>query len=200
MLIKKGQSPILITIIVMLLAFSIYYFAIRNYEFIMYIFVILFFFVLILYTNNKVNYSNTSLWGLTIWGTLHMAGGGIPVKGDVLYKLILIPVTESIFRYDQFVHIIGFGVATLIMFEILKPKLKQVEQWTAISIVVVMAGLGVGAVNEIVEYIATLLVPETGVGGYDNTLLDLISDLIGALFALLVIRYREKQQMISGKG
>jgi putative membrane protein len=59
-----------------------------------------------------------------------------------------------------------------------------------------MAGLGIGAVNEIVEYIATLLIPETGVGGYDNTLLDLISDLIGALFALLIIRHREKQHMI----
>ena len=200
MLIRKKQLPILITIIVMLLAFSVYYFAIKNYEFIMYIFVIAFFFVLILFTNNKVNYSNTSLWGLTVWGTLHMAGGGIPVKGDVLYKLMLIPITESIFRYDQFVHIIGFGVATLIMFELLKPKLKPLTHWTAISIVVVMAGLGVGAVNEIVEYSATLFVPETGVGGYDNTLLDLISDLIGALFALFIIRYREKQQMILERG
>jgi len=175
----------------MLLVFSVYYFTIKNYEFIMYIFVILIFFVLILLTNNRVNYSNTSLWGLTIWGTLHMAGGGIPVKGDVLYKLILIPITESIFRYDQFVHIIGFGVATLIMFEVLKPKLRPIKHWTAISLVVVMAGLGVGAVNEIIEYVATLLTPETGVGGYDNTLLDLISDLIGALFALMVIRCRE---------
>jgi len=200
MLIRKEQLPILITIIVMLLAFSVYYFAIKNYEFIMYIFVIAFFFVLILFTNNRVNYSNTSLWGLTVWGTLHMAGGGIHVKGDVLYKLLLVPITETIFKYDQFVHIIGFGVATLIMFELLKPKLKPLKHWTAISIVVVMAGLGVGAVNEIVEYIATLLVPETGVGGYDNTLLDLISDLIGALFALFIIRYREKQQMILKRG
>jgi uncharacterized membrane protein YjdF len=191
MLISKQQLPILITIVVMLLVFSIYYFAIKNYEFIMYIFVIVFFLVVILFTNNRVNYSNTSLWGLTIWGTLHMAGGGIPVKGDVLYKLILIPITENIFRYDQFVHIIGFGVATVIMFELLKPKLKPIKYWTAISIVVVMAGLGVGAVNEIIEYVATLLAPETGVGGYDNTLLDLISDFIGALFALLVIRCRE---------
>lgn len=191
-LIRKGQLPILITMIIMLLVFSVYFFTKKNYEFIIYIFVILFFFVLILFTNNRVNYSNTSLWGLTLWGTLHMAGGGIHVNGDVLYKLILIPITESIFKYDQFVHIIGFGVATLIMFELLKPKLKPIKYWTAISIVVVMAGLGVGAVNEIVEYIATLLVPETGVGGYDNTLLDLISDLIGALFALIVIEFRKE--------
>jgi uncharacterized membrane protein YjdF len=192
MLIKKDQLPILVTILIMILCFSVYYFTIKNYEFIIYIFVIVFFLVLILLTNNRVNYSNTSLWGLTVWGTLHMAGGGIPVKGDVLYKLILIPITEDIFKYDQFVHIIGFGVATLIMFELLKPKLKPLKYWTAISIVVVMAGLGVGAVNEIIEYIATLLAPETGVGGYDNTLLDLIADLIGALFALVIIRYRKK--------
>jgi uncharacterized membrane protein YjdF len=191
-LIRKGQLPILITITLMLLMFSIYYFAVKNFEFIMYIFVILIFFLLILLTNNRVKYSNTSLWGLTVWGTLHMAGGGIPVKGDILYKLILIPITENILRYDQFVHIVGFGVATLIMFELLKPKLKPIEQWIAISIVVVMAGLGVGAVNEIIEYVATLLAPETGVGGYDNTLLDLISDLIGALFALIIIRRREE--------
>ncbi len=193
MLVKKDQLPILITILIMILSFSVYYYTIKNYEFIIYIFVIIFFLVLILFTNNKVNYSNTSLWGLTVWGTLHMAGGGVPVKGDVLYRLILIPITGDIFKYDQFVHIVGFGVATLIMFELLKPKLKPLKYWTAISIVVVMAGLGVGTVNEIIEYIATLLVPQTGVGGYENTLLDLIADLIGALFALLIIRYREKR-------
>lgn len=50
-----------------------------------------------------------------------------------------------------------------------------------------MAGLGVGALNEIIEFFATVVVPETGVGGYENTALDLVADLIGALSATTLI-------------
>ena len=107
---------------------------------------------------------------------------------------MLIPVSQEygIFRFDQLVHIIGFGVATLLMHHLLKPLLRpEVKRWTALSIVVVMAGLGVGALNEIVEFLAVVAVPETGVGGYTNTALDLVSDLIGALLALIYIRVVE---------
>ena len=94
------------------------------------------------------------------------------MKGIKLYEIILFPVskTYNIFRYDQFVHMVGFGVATLVVYQLLKPLLKDNrEKWTALSIVIVMAGLGVGALNEIVEFLATVILPETGVGGYINT-------------------------------
>jgi len=52
-----------------------------------------------------------------------------------------------------------------------------------------MAGLGVGALNEIIEFIIAQIVPETGVGGYLNTSLDLVSNLIGAILAMLYIKY-----------
>ena len=104
-----------------------------------------------------------------------------------------------IFRYDQLVHIVGFGVATLVMHLLLKPHLRPgPTRWTALSIVIVMAGLGVGALNEIVEFAAVVLVPETGVGGYINTSLDLVADLIGALLALLYIRVRERRGRVCG--
>ena len=138
-----------------------------------------------------MDYPNGVLWGLTAWGLLHMSGGGLYVGKIKLYEIILIPVSEKyhIFRYDQFVHIVGFGVATLVMYHLLKPLLRPgLDRWTALSIVVVMAGLGVGALNEIVEFAATVVVPETGVGGYTNTSLDLVSDLVGAVFAMIIIR------------
>jgi putative membrane protein len=75
------------------------------------------------------------------------------------------------------------------MWVILKPHLKQpINHWTAISIVIIMAGLGVGALNEIVEFTAVVITPETGVGGYNNTSLDLVADLIGAIIAMIIIR------------
>lgn len=194
MLLKKGQLPILIINACGLLAFTFLFASRKNYEFLLYIGVIIFFLVLILATNKKVDYPNSVLWGLTAWAYLHMGGGGLYIRGVKLYEIILIPISEKyhIFRYDQFVHIIGFGVATVVMYFLLKPLLvPDLKRWTALSIVVVMAGLGVGALNEIVEFTATVIVPETGVGGYVNTSLDLVSDLIGAIIAVIIIRIRK---------
>ncbi len=197
MLLKKGQLPILIVNAVSLVFFSFIFLSRRNYEFIIYIGVILFFLFLILYTNNKVNYPNSALWGLTLWSIMHMAGGGIRVGEGVLYGAILLPIVGepyNILKYDQLVHAIGFGVATLVVYHILKPNLKEKFGWISLSIVVVMAGLGIGALNEIVEFLATVVLPETGVGGYENTGLDLVSNLIGAVVAMVYIVKTENRK------
>ena len=41
-----------------------------------------------------------------------------------------------------------------------------------------------GAVNEMIEFIVVLLVPDNGVGGYYNTLLDIVFNFIGAIIAI----------------
>jgi len=191
---KKGQLPIFIVNLIYL-AIALYAFLGRkNYEFVMYIGVIVFFLIIILFTNKKVNYPNFLLWGLTLWGLMHMAGGGWFITEDmILYKLILIPISAEygIFRYDQLVHIVGFFVSTLLMYILINPHLKSKVGWWSLGIVLAMAGLGVGALNEIVEFTATVLVPETGVGGYINTSLDLVADLIGAILGTLWIRFKK---------
>jgi hypothetical protein len=48
--------------------------------------------------------------------------------------------------------------------------------------------MGLGAMNELVEFAATLLVPETNVGGYFNTGWDLVSNLVGVVIAAVLIR------------
>lgn len=195
MLVKKDQIPILIVNICFLLFFAVLFCFRKNYEFLMYIGVIIFFLFIIIATNEKVHYPNSVLWGLTLWAFLHMSGGGLYVRGIKLYEIMILPIsgTYQIFRFDQLVHIIGFGVATLVMYYILKPVLiPGLNKWAALSIIIVMSGLGVGALNEIVEFLATVILPETGVGGYINTSLDLVADLIGAIFALIFIRVRER--------
>ncbi len=195
MFLKKGQLLILLVNVIYLFLAFILFFGRQNYEFLMYVGVIIFLLILIMLTSKKVNYPNFVLWGLTIWGILHMLGGGVIFKdGSVLYGLILVPLSNaySIFRYDQFVHILGFGIATLLIYVLLKPLLKSnLKSWSALSIVVIMAGFGVGALNEMLEFIVTVFVPETGVGGYINTSLDLVSDLIGAILAMIYIRIKK---------
>ena len=152
---------------------------------------------LIFYTKDRVHYPMLCLWGLTLWALMHMAGGTIYLGDTRLYELILIPISDKyeIFKYDQFVHILGFGVATYIFYGVLRSILrKDLQKWTALSIIVVMVGLGIGALNEVIEFIITVIAPSTGVGGYINTSLDLVADLIGAIGALIVIRINEKRK------
>jgi len=194
MLLKKNQIPILIVFLVFLFFYALHFYRTDNIEFLIYIGVVIFFFLLIVFTNPRVKYPNTILWGLTLWAFLHLSGGGVYLGETRLYELMLIPLSESypIFRFDQLVHMIGFGVTTLVVFHLLKPLLKpRLKRWTALSIVVVMAGLGFGALNEIIEFTATVLAPQTGVGGYVNTSLDLVSNLIGAVLAMVYIRLKE---------
>jgi len=196
MYIKKEQIPLLIINSLGIIVFAFVFLNRQNYEFIIYLAVIVFFLLLILFTNRKINYPMSLLWGLTLWAFMHMAGGGIYISGHKIYEIMILKLIGepyNIFRYDQLVHIIGFGVSTLLMYHLLRPLLKpDLKRWTALSIVVVMAGLGVGALNEIIEFIATVIVPETGVGGYINTSLDLVSDMIGAIIAIIYIQITDK--------
>jgi uncharacterized membrane protein YjdF len=188
---RKGQLPILFTNLIALIVFGTSFISKRNYEFIIYVAVIIFFILLIILTNKKVYYPNPVLWGLTLWAVMHMAGGSLYIGDKKLYELMIFRLSENypIFRYDQLVHIIGFGTATLTMFYVLKPLLRpDLNRWTALSIIVFTSGLGVGAFNEILEFITALVVPETGVGGYVNTSLDLVADATGALAALVILR------------
>jgi len=200
MKIRRGQLLILFVNLCAILSFGIYFIRNFNYEFIIYVGVITFFLLVIVFTNDKVNYPNYILWLLTLWFLMHMAGGSVRIKGILLYELILMPLSEAIpiFRYDQLVHIIGFGTATLVIYYLLRPLLRpDINGWWSLSIIIVSAGLGVGAFNEIVEFVVTIFVRETKVGGYMNTSLDLVSNFIGAIAALLFIRLKDAPRSVN---
>lgn len=195
MKLSKNLWTILIINLAYLIPAFIYYLYKKNYEFVAYVGVMFFFIWLILHSYEKIKYSQMTLWGLSIWGFFHMAGGCFYYNGVRWYSTILIPISEKyeIFRYDQAIHIFGFFVATLIAYEVIKTKLKSPKlTGFGLALIIAMAGLGFGAMNEIIEFIITVILPETGVGGYLNTSLDLVSDLIGAIIGVVVIKYREK--------
>lgn len=47
--------------------------------------------------------------------------------------------------------------------------------------------MGFGAANEVIEFLATIILPETNVGGYENTGWDLVANFVGSLLAAVVI-------------
>jgi putative membrane protein len=137
--------------------------------------------VLVCRLEQRYGLGTVCLWGLSLWGLGHLAGGIIPLDGDrTLYNAVL-PI--ELFHFDRLVHFFGFGFATLACGQVLRRWLPGEVVTRPAAVLVVLAGLGVGAVNEIFEFAATLLLPETNVGGYLNTGWDLVFDLAGGLVA-----------------
>lgn len=190
---KKEHLILLAINLILIVGFGASFVARLNFEFIIYVGVTLFVMGLVGASIGKVDYTLGSLVGLTVWSALHMAGGGITFGDGRLYDVMLIRLSNDypIWRYDQLVHIWGFGASTLVMYSLLRSSLaKPNGNPIALSVVLVMAGLGVGALNEIVEFVVSVCVPQSGVGGYVNTSLDLCADLVGAVLGLIYIRFR----------
>jgi len=190
---KKHIIILLLVNLAFIVGFGSLFFARLNYEFMIYVGIIIFLLMLIGISLKKVDYTLGTLVGLTVWSVLHLAGGGIIIGEDRLYDVMLIPLsgTYPVLRYDQLVHIWGFGVSTLVVYSLLRGSIeKPPKHLGALGFVLVMAGLGLGALNEIVEFIISVFIPQSGVGGYLNTSLDLCADLVGAIFGLLYIRLR----------
>jgi putative membrane protein len=158
------------------------------------------FLVLLLATLKYTKLSQVAVWGLSVWGFLHMAGGGVPVGDSVLYAWHIWPLVDRgeeffILKFDQVVHAFGFAVATLVMYEVMSPHWRGSRG--LLSFAAFCAGMGLGALNEIVEFAAVVVFPSTGVGGYYNTGLDLVFNALGAgLMAITLYLWLKPLQAI----
>ena len=177
-------------------SFGGYYFFQGNVEFLWYVLILLVFTGVIGMTLNRTRFSPVILWALSLWGLLHMTGGGLIVNGEVLYALVVFPVSLngdfSILRFDQLVHFYGFATATFAMFYLLKPIVDEENNEGRTFLLSFLAGMGLGALNEVIEFVAVISFSDTNVGGYYNTLLDLIFNMAGALTAIFLIYIRDR--------
>lgn len=150
--------------------------------------------------DRRSHLSRPLLWCFSVWGLVHMAGGLVRIPEfwpyndpqSVLYSLWLIP---DRLKYDQVVHAYGFGITTWLCWEALRNGLERrggqrLAPTLGVTVLCVAGGLGFGAANEMVEFIATMTLPETNVGGYTNTGWDLVSNMIGSVFAGSLIYLR----------
>lgn len=171
----------------------------HNGEFVFYSAVMVIQAVLVIVTHRRCSFTQPVLWGLSVWGLAHMVGGLVPVPESwpvngpirVVYSWWIIP---NRLKYDQVVHAFGFGVMTFVCWEGLTAvvrSLRPAEPWRptfGVLLLCIAASTGFGALNEVIEFVATLLVPETNVGGYVNTGWDLVSNLVGAAAAAIWLR------------
>lgn len=198
MKLRREEIRILIVNIIYISIFSSIAYRRENYEFVLYAVVVGVVATIIVLQQARLRLDRTLLWGLTIWGLLHMAGGIVRIDGRVLYAQVLLPLFPKfeVIRYDHAVHMFGFGILTLVSYHLLRPFLRnEIDRWWTIWLLVVLMGSGFGALNEIIEFIAVITVPETGVGGYQNTLLDLVFNLVGGIAAAGWLAFRQRREM-----
>jgi uncharacterized membrane protein YjdF len=118
-----------------------------------------------------------------------MAGGLVPVGAGVLYNASL---GSTAIRYDRVVHAVGFGTAAIACWQALRETLAaRPRVGVGLAALVALMGMGVGAVNEVIEFFASQTFA-ANVGGYRNTGWDLVANLVGCVTAgaLLVMRER----------
>jgi len=61
-----------------------------------------------------------------------------------------------------------------------------------VLILCMAGGMGFGALNEVVEFIATLVLPDTNIGDYTNIGWDLVANLVGASVAAVAIAFKHR--------
>jgi len=178
----------------------------RNYEFLIYIGAVLAIVPAVAVVHLRMRLGQPLLWALSFWGLLHMLGGLVSVPDDwpiqgqfrVLYSLWLI---EGRLKFDHLVHAYGFGTTTWLCWQVLDRLLRQAagrpqlptRPSAGLLALCVAGGMGFGALNELIEFMATLLLPATNVGGYENTGWDLTANLAGGLLAAAAIRLYHRQ-------
>lgn len=166
-----------------------------NREFLFYIVTMAVIIAVVWVVHLRVRLTRGALAALSLWGLLHMAGGllalpaGWPHDGPnaVLYSLWLVP--ERL-KYDQMVHAYGFGVTTWVCWQGLRAAADVARPGLGMLVLAGAAAMGFGALNEVIEFAATLTIPHTNVGGYVNTGWDLVSNLVGVLIAMLLLGLR----------
>jgi hypothetical protein len=86
------------------------------------------------------------------------------------------------------VHFYGFGITAWVLWHLLQRNFPVLHGTTSLLVFPVLSAIGLGAVNEIIEFIAVVVFPNTNVGGYVNTALDLVFNAAAAITAMVLVR------------
>lgn len=172
----------------------------RNYEFLLYLLVMTAIIIAVLGVYRRAGLTAPVLWGFSFWGLFHMIGGLCPIPDSwhsadttgVVYNWRIIP---GYLKYDQIIHGYGSGLTAWLCWQALAARLRgidgsRIEPTLGMLTVCATAGMGFGALNEVIEFFASMLLPHTNVGDYENTGWDLVANLVGVTVAAFCIRSR----------
>ncbi|MEM4239580.1 MAG: DUF2238 domain-containing protein [Candidatus Woesearchaeota archaeon] len=178
-----------------LVIFSIIAVAQRNYEFLLKAGIMVVFIIIILMYYQQLHLPISLMVCLTIFGIMHIMGGNLYIHSIRLYDTWLIP---GIFRYDNLVHAFGTAITTLIAYNILVPRVGSPQKYRpfAFTLMLVMIAMGIGALNEVVEFFAVVFLGAGKVvGDYFNNQMDLVYNFVGAIIVAIFLYNHHKKHI-----
>ena len=195
---KSGRIFVLLFTLLYIAGAGVYFLTSGVKEFTFYLLVLIVLVGVVAWTLPRTKLPTWSLWLLSILGLLHALGGGVKVHGDVLYNYVLIPIVNNgvngitLWRFDQLVHPYGTAIAAIIIYFFIARHAKLPRLWMVV--IAALAAMGLGSINEVIEFGTKLTIPNTDVGGYNNTAIDLCSNMIGAMIggAFAALRWGKK--------
>lgn len=191
----KKHSWLIVFSVLYIVGFGIYYTSIGNAEFLGYLAVLLIIGGVVIGTAPVSKIKPFTLWLLSLWGLIHMAGGSVRIGDTVLYGLKIFEFIDFggdfyILKMDQVIHMYGFFVAALVIYQLIKPRISKMHPGLIIFLAII-GSLGLSAFNEIVEFIAMISVVNNGVGDIYNMGLDLIFNFVGAVLGAFFENWRQ---------
>ncbi len=152
-----------------------------NVEFIYYTAIMILSISTILFIHRRMHFYPIVLMSISLLGLLHLLGGNLYIHDIRLYDYYLIP---NFFRYDNLVHMFGSAIMVMLAYALLTPILDdkfELQRRPYFILLLVLVGMGLGAINELIEFIAVLMFDVSKqVGDYTNTLLDILFNTIGS--------------------
>jgi putative membrane protein len=183
---KKSLKLPTVLIYTFLVILTTYFITKTNYEFIGYAVVVGFLYYIVIRADKKYNFPASVIWLFAIWIAMHMLGGSVYINGTRLYDLVLINMFNGggefmLLKYDQFVHAYCYFAISILMYFVLKKHMKS-NQGAALVTFTILSAIGIGLLNEVIELAMVVFADAAeAVGGYYNTALDLVFNLIGAI-------------------
>jgi len=161
-----------------------------NVEFIIYVGVIIAIFAGTLAFHKIVKFPVWMLWMLSVWGLMHVLGGAVAIGDHVLFAHQIYPFLDLgdefyILKYDQVVHGYLYGLVAVMSYYAVKQSFSIISGSLMLATVAVLVSVGISGLNEIMEFLISLFMVN-GVGGYNNTMLDMCFNLTGAIAAIIL--------------
>ena len=166
----------------------------QNYEFLLYAVTVVILIIILYKTDQYFKYKKLGLWLFNIWLVLHILGGLASYQDVRFYDLMLLNLVGDpyyILKYDQFVHFYCYVVMSILMWSVVQNIMKQDASSAVVCVVTILAASSIGAINEIIEFFAVVVLDTDGVGGYINTAIDLVANLLGAIVGTIYMYVKQ---------
>ena len=192
--IRQKNTLILLFTILYVLIFSISALFTENDEFFYYTLLMGVLIYIVLVINQRMHFAPFIVINLSLIGFLHLLGGNAYIGTVRLYDFYFVP---GLIKYDNLIHVYGTFIVTLVLYSMvsvyLNRELIRNRCWV-IAVALVLMAIGVGTINELVEFFAVVYFDAAEqVGDYFNNSLDLLFNTIGAIMATVILYWFREQ-------